>query len=96
MERKHKGGALCKEADDALFLLTHPKVIMDVEAPDVKTGGPNFSIAWADSKANVDLDVVDTSGSSTRTRSTTTDGFGKSTVLQLDEVAEELSMGFEM
>lgn len=39
MELKSKGGDVGKEAGEALFLLMNPKVIVDIEAPDVKTGG---------------------------------------------------------
>ena len=39
MELKQKGGDVGKEAGETLFLLMNPKVIIDVEAPDVKTGG---------------------------------------------------------
>ncbi len=39
MELKQKGGDVGKEAGEALFLLMNPKVVVDVEAPDVKTGG---------------------------------------------------------
>ncbi|PIE05798.1 MAG: hypothetical protein CSA75_02865 [Sorangium cellulosum] len=39
MDLKSKGGEVGKEAGEALFLLMNPKVIVDVEAPDVKTGG---------------------------------------------------------
>ncbi len=39
MDLKSKGGDVGKEAGEALFLLMNPKVVVDVEAPDVKTGG---------------------------------------------------------
>ena len=39
MALKSKGGDVGKEAGEALFLLMNPKVVIDVEAPDVKTGG---------------------------------------------------------
>jgi len=39
MELKQKGGDVGKEAGEALFLLMNPKVVIDVEAPDIKTGG---------------------------------------------------------
>ena len=39
MELKQKGGDIGKDAGDALFMLMNPKVVIDVEAPDVKTGG---------------------------------------------------------
>jgi hypothetical protein len=39
MDLKAKGGDLGKEAGEALFLLMNPKVVVDVETPDIKTGG---------------------------------------------------------
>ena len=41
------------------------------------TGIVQFAIAWSDATADVDLDVTDASGSSTRNQTTTTDGFRK-------------------
>jgi hypothetical protein len=39
MALKQEGGDVGKEASEALFLLMNPNVVVDVEAPDVKTGG---------------------------------------------------------
>jgi HEAT repeat protein len=39
MDLKQQGGDVGKQAGEALFLLMNPKVVIDVEAPDVKTGG---------------------------------------------------------
>ena len=38
MELKARGGDLGMQASDALFRLMNPKVVIDVETPDVKTG----------------------------------------------------------
>jgi len=39
MALKEEKGEVGKEAGKALFLLMNPKVVVDVKAPDVKTGG---------------------------------------------------------
>ena len=47
------------------------------EGCGIRSGLVQFAIAWTDAAADVDLDVVDTSGSSTRSKTVTTDGFEK-------------------
>lgn len=39
MDLKAQGGDVGKDASEALFRLMNPKVVIDVETPDIKTGG---------------------------------------------------------